>query len=224
MMTKAIFYKEWIKTRWYFLLMAAVSISFTAYALLRINRVVTFKGADHLWAILLTRDNTFIDRLSYLPLLGGIALAIVQYVPEMVQKRLKLTLHLPYPQQKMITGMLAAGLAELLLLFALQYIIMYGYMQALLPVELVSRILLTATPWFICGIHAYLFTAAICLEPTWRMRIVNLLLMAGTTRLYFLQDTPEAYNSFIPWLLVAALMVTTLVFRSVIRFKEGCQD
>lgn len=224
MMIKAIFYKEWIKTRWYFLLMAIIFISITVYDLLNINRIITFKGANHLWAILLTRDNIFIEQISCLPLLCGITLAAAQYVPEMIQKRLKMTLHLPYPQYRMVWGMLSVGIIELSVVFLLQYLIIYAYMQTILPGELISRILLTALPWFVCGLNAYLFSSAICLEPAWKMRLLNLLVMAGITRLYFLQNTPEAYNGFLLWLLPAALPVITIVLRSVIRFKEGCQD
>ena len=38
-----------------------------------------------------------IDMLQYIPLIAGILMAIVQFVPEMQRKCLKLTLHLPYP-------------------------------------------------------------------------------------------------------------------------------
>lgn len=223
-MTKAIFYKEWIKTRWYFLLLLAVSLCVTAYELLRIQRIVTFNGAGHLWTLLLTRDNVFIERLTYLPLLCGIALAVAQYVPEMIHKRLKLTLHLPYPQYRMILYMLSAGIAELMVVFLLQNLAVYLYLQVILPGELISRILLTALPWFVCGFNAYLFVAAVCTEPSWRMRIIDLLVLAGTTRLYFMKDVPESYNSFLFWLVIAVLPVAIIVLRSVIRFKEGYQD
>lgn len=96
-MTKAIFHKEWIKTKGYFYIMLLVSLCFTGYSLLRMNRVVSFKGADHIWALLLTRDTIFIETLKYLPLAIGATLAAAQFIPEMQQKRLKLTLHLPYP-------------------------------------------------------------------------------------------------------------------------------
>ena len=43
----AIFYKEWIKTRWYFLLAVLATLGFTGYCMLRINRVVEMKGAAH---------------------------------------------------------------------------------------------------------------------------------------------------------------------------------
>ena len=47
----AIFYKEWIKTRWYFLLAVVTTLGFTGYCMLRINRVIEMKGAAHVWVI-----------------------------------------------------------------------------------------------------------------------------------------------------------------------------
>ena len=62
----AIFYKEWIKTRWYFLLAVLATLGFTSYCMLRINRVVEMKGAAHVWEVMLQRDVIFIDMLQYI--------------------------------------------------------------------------------------------------------------------------------------------------------------
>lgn len=96
----AIFFKEWIKTRWYLLLACIVTLGFAGYSMLRINRVVELKGAAHVWEVMLSRDAVFVNLLEYVPLLVGILLALVQFIPEMYHKCLKLTLHLPYPQLK----------------------------------------------------------------------------------------------------------------------------
>lgn len=223
-MIKAIFYKEWIKTRWYFLAMFISSISITIYTLLKIGRVITFKGADHLWAIMLTRENTFIEQIAYLPIICGILLAVTQFVPEIVQKRLKLTLHLPYSNQKMILFMVLAGFMQLFIIYMLQCAIIIFYVNSTLPIELITRMLLTATPWFLAGLTSYLFTAAICIEPTWKMRIINMLLMCGILRIFYLIDTPEAYNSMLLPFSIITIMYFTLSIRSALRFKEGYQD
>ena len=60
-MKKAIFYKEWIKTHRYFWLALIVSSVFVIYALLQLQRVIGFKGVEHLWEILLSRETVFID-------------------------------------------------------------------------------------------------------------------------------------------------------------------
>ena len=105
----AIFYKEWIKTRWYFLLAVVTTLGFTGYCMLRINRVIEMKGAAHVWEVMMQRDAIFIDMLQYIPLIAGVLMAIVQFVPEMQRKCLKLTLHLPYPELKMTGNMLFSG-------------------------------------------------------------------------------------------------------------------
>lgn len=167
----AIFYKEWIKTRWYFLLAVLATLGFTGYCMLRINRVVEMKGAAHVWEVMLQRDVIFIDMLQYIPLIAGILMAIVQFVPEMQRKCLKLTLHLPYPELKMTGNMLLSGLILLLVCFASNFLLMEIYLNGILAHELKNHILLTALTWYLAGISGYLLVAWICLEPAWKRRI-----------------------------------------------------
>lgn len=223
-MIKAICYKEWIKLHRFYPLAALLLTGFTLYALLRIQRVITFRGVAHLWEVLLEKEVVLIDTLQYLPMLLGILLALTQFVPEMSQKRLKLTLHLPYPERRMILIMTGFGAGALTLLLLLQGLILWGYLATILPPELTARILLTALPWALAGLTLYLLTTWICLEPTWRRRIVNILIAAGIGRLFFLSDLPEAYNGMIPWLML--LLAGSLFFPllSTWRFKQGCQD
>lgn len=220
----AIFYKEWIKTRWYLLLALLLTLGFAGYSMLRINRVVSMKGADHVWEVMLSRDVVFVDLLEYIPLLAGVLLALVQFVPEMHRKCLKLTLHLPYPQLRMIGLMLLYGLLTLTVCFATNYLLMTVYMQSILAPELYTRILLTALPWYLAGIAAYLLISWICLEPTWKRRVINLAVTVLLLRIFFLAPAPEAYNAFLPWLAVYTLLTASLSWLSITRFKVGKQD
>ena len=223
-MKKAIFYKEWIKTRRYFPIALIVSVIFIIYALLGIQRVINFRGVAHLWEILLSRDVVFIETLTYIPLLTGLLLAIVQFVPEMQQKRLKLTLHLPYPQNRMLMLMQNAGLSELIVIYLIDYLILYVYLQNILAPELTDRILLTSLPWYLAGLALYPLAAWVCLEPTWRRRVADILVAVGVCRLFFLSETPQAYDGMLPWLLALLLCVLFFPLLSVYRFKQGCQD
>ena len=205
----AIFYKEWIKTRWYFLLAVLATLGFTGYCMLRINRVVEMKGAAHVWEVMLQRDVIFIDMLQYIPLIAGILMAIVQFVPEMQRKCLKLTLHLPYPELKMTGNMLLSGLILILVCFASNFLLMEVYLNGILAHELKNHILLTA--W-------------ICLEPAWKRRILNLIIAVLLLRIFFLSPTPEAYNKFLPYLVVYTLLTASFSWLSIVRFKAGKQD
>ena len=93
----AIFYKEWIKTRWYFSACRARHTWFYRLLYAPYQPGGRNERAAHVWEVMLQRDVIFIDMLQYIPLIAGILMAIVQFVPEMQRKCLKLTLHLPYP-------------------------------------------------------------------------------------------------------------------------------
>ena len=157
-------------------------------------------------------------------LLAGLLLAIVQFVPEMQQKRLKLTLHLPYPQNRMLMLMLIAGLSELIVIYLIDYLILYVYLQNILAPELTDRILLTSLPWYIGGITAYSLTSWICLEPTWKRKILNFFISCGIIRIFFLSNVPQAYDGFIWILLLFTGFTFILPWLSVTRFKAGKQD
>lgn len=224
MMKKAIFYKEWIKLRWTWGLLMGVCSCFTGYALLRILRVVEFKGVAHVWEILLTKEVVFIDILKYVPLIAGILVAVVQFVPEMQQKRLKLTLHLPFPQARMIRLMLGFGLFLLLTVFVANYICLAAYLYRILAPELAGRILLTALLWYLAGVTAYFLASWICLEPAWHRRVFNLLVAAAALRVFFLSDSPQAYDPALLTLLVFVVCVAGFPWLSVRRFTLGKQD
>ena len=102
-------YKEWIKTRWYLLAAFAVLGGFAGYALVKLHRAAALMGAGHIWEVMVTRNAVFIDQMEYLPLLVGLLLAAVQFVPEMQRKCLKLTLHLPVPALATLTAMVGCG-------------------------------------------------------------------------------------------------------------------
>ena len=52
-MLRAIFYKEWLKTRWYYLVAVLLSLGFVGYVLLNFFRAAGLKGIAHLWEVML---------------------------------------------------------------------------------------------------------------------------------------------------------------------------
>lgn len=223
-MEKELLYKEWLKTRRIFFVSLIVAIAVTGYAVLMMNRLIELKGVEHLWLIMLLKDNSFVDIIKYVPALVGFAIGAAQMMPEMTQKRLKLTLHLPYPQGKLISLMLITGIVELIVIYLIQIAILAIYDLSIIPHEMVSRVILTTLPWFFAGFTAYLFTASICLEGTWKMRVILGLLCIASLMIYFLQPALEAYNGMILILIIFTFLLSILSFGSVIRFKEGRQD
>lgn len=223
-MTKAIFYKELLKTRRVFWVSLLIAILFGIYAIMCIRRVGTSHGAEHIWLIMLMKDQTFIDAIKYLPPLLGIAMGVAQMSPETHLKRLKLTLHLPFPQNRMIFTMLCAGLSQLLVIFLVQALMIGIYYSTIVTSEMTSYVMLTTVPWYLAGLNAYLFTSAVCLEGTWRRRVLLGLLTVGVLAIYYMQATPLAYNGIIPEAVVFTVLLMLLSIYSVYRFKEGRID
>lgn len=223
-MTKMILYKEWLKTRWVLLGIVLVVSAITFYCFLNLAKVVQIRGAEILWETLITKETVLTEIFRFVPAVVGALLALSQWIPEIQHKRLKLTLHLPYPQGRMILLMASFGLCILTFLYALQACVSALVFAQWIPVELISRVFRTMAVWYLGGWAAYLFTSALCLEPTWRFRILMLLVSAGLLRILYLSGTPEAYNGFFPWLLLYVLLSGGLLFSSEMRFKEGLQD
>lgn len=223
-MNKMILYKEWLKTRWVLLGILLVFAAIGFYCFLNLSKVVEIRGGALLWEAMVEKDAILVDVFRYLPALAGIFLGLAQAVPEIQHKRLKLTLHLPYPQKRMLLVMVAFGLLILALLYALQACVSAVLLAQWLASELVSRVLRTMLVWYLAGWAAYLFTWALCLEPSWKMRVPVAGVASAFLYLLFLSRMPEAYNGFLPWLLAYTLLSGVLLFHGVARFKEGAQD
>lgn len=223
-MLKSIALKEWLKTRWFLLLINVIMLGSSGFLMLRMHRAMDIKGADHIWQVLLLRDAIIVDSLATLPMLLGVVLALVQLMPEMHRKCLKLTLHLPCSRLKTTSAMLFYGVITLTISFALCLGLMYVALRPVIAPEMVRHVLLTTLPWFVAGLTAYLLAAWICIEPTWKRRVLNLALTAMLLRVFFLSDTPESYNGFLPALTAMGLLTCSLVWLSVLRFIDGHQD
>lgn len=223
-MTKAIIFKEWLKTRRVFWVSLGVILLFALYAIMCIRRVEQSHGVEHVWQIMLMKDQTFIDAIKYVPVIIGLALGVAQMAPEMQQKRLKLTLHLPYPQNRLVVAMICTGLVELLVMFLVQALIIGIYYRMLVTSEMTWHVMLTTIPWYIAGLDAYLFTAAVCLEGRWRRRVLLALVAVGVLAIYFMQSVPQAYNGMLVGATVFTLLIVLLSLLSVDRFKEGLID
>ena len=120
--------------------------------------------------------------------------------------------------------MLLSGLKQLLDCFASNLQLMELYLNEILAHELKSHILLTALTWYLAGISGYLLVAWICLEPAWKRRILNLIIAVLLLRIFFLSPTPEAYNKFLPYLVVYTMLTASFSWLSIVRFKAGKQD
>lgn len=220
-MIKSLFFKEWLKTRMAVILSMVATMGLCAYILLNISRVIASHGMMAVWDTLLNRDTLLIELLRFVPLVIGILLGVTQVLPEMAQKRIKLTLHLPVDNWKSIGTMVLYGAVVMVGLAVLNLGTCLVVMCRWLPIEILWHIFLTALVWYLAGVLAYFFTVWIALEPTWKMRIPELLFAAACLRGFYMSPMPEAYNAFLPIMVVFIILCSALPMLSIDRFKQG---
>ncbi|MDR0823687.1 MAG: hypothetical protein LBN74_01230 [Prevotella sp.] len=222
-MIQALFYKEWIKTRRIILLLFVLFAGFVAYTFIDLAQMFRVNPPEVIWDNIILKDFLLIPNIKWLPLLAGILLAITQYVPEMVNKRFKLTLHLPLSENKIVIGMLSYGILVLSFLFAITYIVLLSGLSSYFPREFILSSFYVSCPWFLGGFAGYMLTTWIIYEPVWKYRIANAMVSICTLMLFFFDQKSGAYLPFIPYLLIIIIMSISFPFYAVIRFKEGAQ-
>jgi hypothetical protein len=146
---------------------------------------------------------------------------VVQYAPEMVNKRLKLTLHLPLPEYRIVLSMLFFGILSLAVLFLLVYGTVCIGVNRYYPVEITQWNLAAILPWLWGGIAAYLLTAWISIEPVWKQRLWNIVIALCLLRLFYFDELPGAYAPLLPYLILFCILSAAFTFYSIARFKEG---
>ena len=222
-MIKSIIFKEWIKSRWILLIILVAFAAVAGYTFMNVSRGLRMAGGQHIWEMIAQKGITFVDFIKYLPLLAGLLLALTQYLPEMASKRLKLSLHLPLSESKILLYMMGYGVVSLLIIFVLSYVGLYGGLQYFFCNEVAEWNMAKACPWFIGGLMSYLLTSWVCIEPTWKQRVLNSLIALIAVWLFYFDETAGAYAPFQWCLIVLLVSGISFSFYSLIRFKDGEQ-
>lgn len=220
---RALSYKEWRKTRLQLLAAVLLLVAVILYSYIELTYEFRLRDAVNVWYALMFQDSSLALLMRYIFPLTGISLAIVQFVPEMVNKRFKLTLHLPATETRIVSAMLLYGYAALLVVFFSTSALMVGIMSTLLPNEIVWNMVLQQLPWMAAGLSGYGFASWICIEPTWKQRLANALIAVGLLALFFVSHLPGAYVHFGLELILLLLVSFIFPFYSCIRFKQGIQ-
>ncbi|MGV8826938.1 MAG: hypothetical protein ACWA6U_01335 [Breznakibacter sp.] len=223
-MINALLYKEWIKLRWVFWLVLLGGLLVELYLFIRVGRSFRIAGAGHIWDVVVNRNQFLFADMRFWPLVAGSALALMQFIPEVSMKRLKLTLHLPMDEGRIILSMLSFGLLALMLAFGLQLLVLLGGISHFFAAPFVVSAISTVIPWYLGGLSAYLLIAFVCIEPSWTRRFINALVGIILVQLFFISTVPGAYCGFSGAMVFIPMVAMLWVFISVFRFKIGVQD
>ena len=222
-MYHAIIYKEWIKTRKIIGLLAIIFAGVGIFSFMKTGEEIRAMGMVQFWETVIQKDIVLFPYFEYLPLLAGFLLAVTQYVPELQFKRLKLTLHLPLPENRIVFTMLAYGFLVVLTFIIITLPLLLTGLSLSFPQEIVWASFVRILPWFLAGLASYLFTAWICLEPQWKQRIINAIAGIAALSFFFIRAKSGAFLPFIPYITVMVLLSFAFSYYSKSRFKEGIQ-
>lgn len=118
-----IFYKEWIKTRWTYLAALVLGLATVFYVFIRVeNGMERFGAKTYMLKVLYDNPPLIYYRmLLYVPLLIAASVGVTQYLPETVNRRIRLMLHLPVANTRLVLGMALYGVAAVTVSNALLY-------------------------------------------------------------------------------------------------------
>ncbi len=223
-MIKAIFYKEWIKTGKITIALVVIMAAFIVYTFLNTLQMFRMSDIHEVWTMMVTKDMGIIPSFIYWFILAcGIAVASSQYSSEMTNKRLKLTLHLPLSEIKVVNAMYLYGVAVITAIYILAYISFAVFMSIYFPIELIIAMMLKLTPFVLGGYAAYFLTASVIVEPIWRRRVVMTIITVSLLSIYIIPGGSMSHIYNLWFLLVSALATICCATYSISRFKDGAQ-
>jgi len=218
---RGLLYKEWIKIRWVLLIAAAITSWTLVDLFLSLREMFAFMDPMKVWEYAIQRKTLFYSGIEYNALVAGAGIALVQFVPETMKRRLRLLFHLPVAPTKSLYFMMAAGLAAALFVIGLNVAGLAVIVPAFYPEELLKSALVTAAPWLLAGIAAYLSVVLVVVEPSWWRRVLYAAAAFCLVRLYF---EGRGYGTYALSLWRYAVPVVLLLFTVMLpafRFKRG---
>jgi hypothetical protein len=220
-MLKSIIYKEWIKIR----LVAYASLAIGLLALvnifLTVKHDILFNDATNYWYSFLFRGVVYFGILKFFPLVAGGGIAISQYFPETVNKRIKLTFHLPVSENGILIRMHLFGTAVLASVFGFILLMFMAGSAVFFPSNIIVPSLISMAPWFLGGFATYFLLALILLEPTWLYRGLYSVTAAGFITVFYLKTYIGGYEYMLKHLVFITILLSVVVLFSGYRFRKG---
>jgi hypothetical protein len=221
-MLKHLIYKEWVKTRWAALGGLLLGFGLVVYLYFEVKTGVRLGGSWNFLRGILFADqpNYFWGRMSDFPLLVAAAVGLFQYVPEVMMKRIKLTLHLPVRETPVLYWMVTYGCLLILTIYLLVFGAFYGWMLTRFPAELVVPLVGTLISWCLVGLITYFLIAMVAMEPIWKYRMLYMVITVAVVDMLPRRADLSVGESIPFYLLLMVVALSSPLFSSH-RFIKG---
>jgi len=218
-MIRSIFFKEFYKIRWFMLMILLVNLAVSIYVMITTRRLFILDHPEIVWYRVLALEQINYDDFKYLPMFTGIIVAVIQYLPEMWQQRLRLSLHLPMSSWKLVFIHVLIGLSAFSLTLLPDAAILTWITGKFFPYQALFTVWMTALPWFMAGGVAYLGCTLVLLEPNLKLKAFNMIILAAATGLYLQPAVPGGYAKIIGFLLLPLILMIFSVLLPAYRFR-----
>lgn len=199
---RAVAYKEAVKLRVPWIVLLCCNAAFLAWLFVDVRGLFRFDHPEIVWYRVVGLGQAHYAPARLIPLLSGLVFACMQFLPEMRDERLRLSLHLPVSSGSVVLAHLVAGTAGLAVLYLGDTLFLVWLTFFYFPCEAVNTMLLTFAPWLLAGLTGYLGVTLALLEPMLKLRVFNLALTAGLVMPLLETAPPGAYARALPYFLL----------------------
>lgn len=210
--------KEWIKLRRGIWIVPFILIYAAGDSFLTLSAIKRSHGAFGLWQTLADKQPQFFY-LYILLAACGVLIGFLQAWPETQGKRLRLLFHTPIEPERIISILLAAGMALMLTINLLAFMLLSGTLcYFYLPKDIIIPVLLTVAPWSLLSFAAYLGTVAFFCSNRLPTKVF---VLATVYSAYSLLSDPGAYGLFarsLGYYALGTLLFLFLVYYTCLRF------
>lgn len=220
-MLKSICYKEWLKIGKIAIILFIVGMLIIAGIYLTVRHDLVLSDAEKIWDMVINQKYLYFSIFKFFPLIFGLLIGVAQFIPEIMEKRIKLSLHLPLNEEEVILKMVAFGMGTVITVFLALFLFFYGWGLVYFPFEIVKMASLTVLPWFLSGLAVYFLAAYIILEPIWKYRIFYMISAAVFVSIFYKSNVAGAYGPSITMLVLCILMASLSSIFSIYRFRKG---
>lgn len=164
-MFKSIFLKEWLKIKYPLFFLLIFSIIILSYFAFDLNfQFSTIEPESMMWYRFIHLEHKPHFILYYFYLFVGIIVATSQFLPEIIQKRLKVTLHLPLNIFKNIFLHLFIGIIFICLIITLFSIPLLRIISDYYPKEVVQVVFEDSLFFSLISLLTYIFISLVIME------------------------------------------------------------
>lgn len=213
--------KEWIKIKWAYLLCFLICISMIANIIIQLNYKLQGNELNtFLFEIVADHKMHFID-FQYIPILCALIISLAQYIPEVLNKRFKLSFRLPISDNTVVLQFLCSGVLFLSIILGLSMAALLTIHYYYFPREVVLAVFFSSAPWFLAAYFVYFMIATISFEPKWKNRILYGIMTYGIIDVYFRAYWYNAYTEHIYVFVILTMLSSLACFYTAQRFRRG---